>query len=426
MNKESRLEDRVKRFPVSNIFWVYGGVRGDDFSSATRYVRERIIGSGIKVIVDLGEEFANSQFKDECEVFGVKYFHAPIDDDIDNKPKTLDIFLEIFRLLDEGDFYISCNNVFLIDIVLSCYWMFKVADRGFKAPKIIGFRDKNKANQRLSIINNLFDSMNRRLTLACGKEVISNVVFQSRKDIIANQYKKCCSELSIEEKRELIEEVQKRIDLCIGIDFKVREAKELIEKGYPFQIRSVTGTVRISDRIRQSDLFQLNIRYEDIFDMIKTTDIEAEKLKLFNYIVEKYFPSNLPFAPKLMIRNGKIAFSEEASQLLGLTDGDYVKLRADDNCSSFCVCISPIEKGGFLKLQKSDKYFYVVCTDLLKALGLYSTNPSLYELVKEDCPNDKTVFKLNKIITVTDPKKVRIFKNKEELRSVVAMLSAKI
>lgn len=54
------------------------------------------------------------------------------------------------------------------------------------------------------------------------------------------------------------------------------------------------------------------------------------------------------FASKIMIRNGKIVFSEEASQFLRLTEKSYVKLGVDsDSTGAVAGNIIGAILGGF-------------------------------------------------------------------------------
>lgn len=132
-----------------------------------------------------------------------------------------------------------------------------------------------------------------------------------------------------------------------------------------------------------------------------------------------------PHRALIMIRYGKIVFPEETFQSLGLTEKTSIRLGFDDTCSTYFINILANYEGS-LKLKKSGIYHYVVCVDLLKALGLYSPHSTIYELIKESESNGESIFKLIKIAPVKDFNISSVLTNKDELRSVLAMINAKI
>lgn len=131
------------------------------------------------------------------------------------------------------------------------------------------------------------------------------------------------------------------------------------------------------------------------------------------------------FGPKVMTRCGKLVFSEEAIQCLGLTEDTYVKLGIDETFNVY-IKISSKDDYGVFKLKKSGIYYYITCKDLLEVLVLYCRDPSIYELVKVDKASGESFYSLDRIITIKAPKIGEIFHNKDELRSVLALLNAKI
>lgn len=131
------------------------------------------------------------------------------------------------------------------------------------------------------------------------------------------------------------------------------------------------------------------------------------------------------FGPKVMTRYGKLVFSEEAIKCLGLTTDTYVNLGVDDTYNVY-LNISSSDNEGAKKLKVLGVYYYINCSDLLKVLGLYGLDPTIYELVKVDKTNGESFYKLDKIITIKAPKIGAIFQNKDELQSVLAMLNVKI
>lgn len=132
------------------------------------------------------------------------------------------------------------------------------------------------------------------------------------------------------------------------------------------------------------------------------------------------------FGPKIMTRYGKIVLSEEASQFMGITENTCVKLMADDTPSSHYLVITSSEDSGGFKIKTSGIYCYITCVDLLKALGLYSPDPTIYELIKEVRGHGESVFRLAKIAAITDPKIGSTFPYRGELRRVIDMLNFNI
>lgn len=131
------------------------------------------------------------------------------------------------------------------------------------------------------------------------------------------------------------------------------------------------------------------------------------------------------FGPKVMTRYGKLVFSEEAIQCLGLTENTYVKLGIDETFHAY-LNISSEDDYGVFKLKRSGIYYYIACKDLLKVLVMNNPDPTIYELVKVDKTSGESYYRLEKIITIKAPKIGEIFQNKDELRSIVAMLNSKI
>lgn len=128
----------------------------------------------------------------------------------------------------------------------------------------------------------------------------------------------------------------------------------------------------------------------------------------------------------VMTRYGKIVLSEEASQFLGLTENVHVNVITDDTYSKYYIGTSSNDNDAAFIVKTSGIYSYITCEDLLKALRLYSPDPSIYELVKVEELNGEVAYRLDKIITVKDPKIGKYFPSKDELRSVIAMLNAKV
>lgn len=136
------------------------------------------------------------------------------------------------------------------------------------------------------------------------------------------------------------------------------------------------------------------------------------------------FESNV--RPKVVTRYGKIVFSESASLALDLTEDACAKLGTDDGFPNFYLTLSSKDKSESIQVKKSGIYHYIVCVDMLKFFGLYSPQPTIYELVKEFESNGYIVYRLSKLIMPKGAKIIEIIKDIDEARSIMAMINAKI
>lgn len=130
--------------------------------------------------------------------------------------------------------------------------------------------------------------------------------------------------------------------------------------------------------------------------------------------------------PKVMTRYGKIVFSENAALAMGLIEDACVKLGTDDDFSNFYLTLSSKNRSGSIQVKKTGIYHYISCADLLKFFGLYSHLPVIYELVKEFESNGNMVYRLSKLILPKDTPFNEVIKDKNEARSILAMINAKI
>lgn len=127
-----------------------------------------------------------------------------------------------------------------------------------------------------------------------------------------------------------------------------------------------------------------------------------------------------------MTRYGKIVFSENAALTMGLTEDACVELGTDDEFSNFYLTLSSKDRSGSIQVKKSGIYHYISCADLLRFFGLYSPIPAIYELVKEFESNGDMAYRLSKLILPKDTPFNEVIKDKNEVRSILAMINAKI
>lgn len=95
--------------------------------------------------------------------------------------------------------------------------------------------------------------------------------------------------LSIKEKRDIIDNVQVRIDKWIGrSDMSLHEAMCLKDKGYPFIININPRSIPFLSNHLAKKFKQSEIIYSQLYHLINTTEADAEEEKLFRYAIENY------------------------------------------------------------------------------------------------------------------------------------------
>lgn len=101
--------------------------------------------------------------------------------------------------------------------------------------------------------------------------------------------------LTLDDKQDIIDRVQKRIDEWGGRDFKIYEADELKGKGYPFLIWNVKGSIPIRSKVHLSHYLQVRINYDALYDLVDSDeDVKEAEDKLFNDTVDKYLSYFFP------------------------------------------------------------------------------------------------------------------------------------
>ncbi len=101
--------DRILKTDIPDVAPVYGGVRGRTMSSIHQnYAWPIIKAAGIRTVIDLREDGVYSRLNDLCKKYGMEYFYYPIDKKCNNIESMVNLFPELCRLIDEGNFYIAC------------------------------------------------------------------------------------------------------------------------------------------------------------------------------------------------------------------------------------------------------------------------------------------------------------------------------
>lgn len=176
---------------IENIDLIYNGVRGTTLSSR-RNMRywERIVESGVKVVIELRKNDHSDRLCKMCERYNIRYFSFPLDAyEIPDMEIAFNL-QEFFEIIDGGDFYIACAmGLHRTDLALSTYWVFHGADIGLEPPllkghiedgKIVLNRIHNKVFRRL---NSLYSYLsNNKITPIPDKEV-----FNQRKRLLIDK-----------------------------------------------------------------------------------------------------------------------------------------------------------------------------------------------------------------------------------------------
>ncbi len=181
--------ERILMTDIPDVAPVYGGVRGRTMSSIHQgYAWPIIKAAGIRTVIDLREDGVYSRLNDLCKENGMKYFYYPIDKKCKNIESMVNLFPELCRLIDEGNFYIACaQGLHRTDCAVCLYWVFYAADKGIAPPAIRGYRKDQ--GHTTEIIMRVLNSYYKHVTETTGTPPISQEKFNERKNIIDNQSK---------------------------------------------------------------------------------------------------------------------------------------------------------------------------------------------------------------------------------------------
>lgn len=188
--------ERILATNIPDIHPVYGGVRGRTLSSSRQaYAWPTVIEAGIRTIIDLREDGVFSQLSNYCQQSGIRYFYYPVDKRARTIEKMIELFPELCKQIDAGNFYIACaQGLHRTDIALCTYWVFYAADKGIAPPDIRGYlqEDGHDTSRIMRVLNAFY----KQLTKKNGKEPMSMDVFVQRKQII-NELSKAKSKTDV-------------------------------------------------------------------------------------------------------------------------------------------------------------------------------------------------------------------------------------
>ena len=135
---------RLIDLKIGNLYPVFDrGARGETLArrSHTDKTLEAVKEAGIRTVIDLRTADHNDRLAMRCNAVGLVYHHIPVDAAA-RSPEVLYADLSLlFDLLDEGGFYISCQQgLHRTDIALAIYYFFRNDD---EVPIMVGHRTKD-------------------------------------------------------------------------------------------------------------------------------------------------------------------------------------------------------------------------------------------------------------------------------------------
>lgn len=175
---------------IPDIAPVYGGVRGRSMTSKHQG-REwpMLLEAGLKTVIDLRYEDQTKRLGPICDELGLRYFHFPVGKHGQSAHIMVEKFDEFCQVIDEGDFYISCNEgLHRTDVALCIYWVFYGADRGKPQPELRGFLEE--VGRDLLRMNQCLNAFYRRSKEIKGVEPIPYAVLKERKELIKKAWEK--------------------------------------------------------------------------------------------------------------------------------------------------------------------------------------------------------------------------------------------
>lgn len=138
------------------------GIRGRTLSSHPWFL-PRLKEAGIKNIIDLRTHDTSSKYEKMVREAGMDFYHFTMDSKRTDDRVILDNLPKLFKLLDEGSFFIACAmGLHRTDIALSIYYVFHLEVPEEDIPKLKGHRVKGKL--RLDDIARRLNSLYRNLT----------------------------------------------------------------------------------------------------------------------------------------------------------------------------------------------------------------------------------------------------------------------
>lgn len=124
---------KIKELGITNLKQIDDkGFRGESLSAErnNKYL-PKIKNYGIKTIIDLRTSDYTEKYKQKCEKLGFNYYHIPIDSKTISDREIINNLPQLFKQLDNGDFYIACaQGKHRTDIALALNYLFNPKYKG--------------------------------------------------------------------------------------------------------------------------------------------------------------------------------------------------------------------------------------------------------------------------------------------------------
>lgn len=171
---------------IADLAPVYGGYRGRTLSSPRQAEAwPALVAAGIRQVIDLRADYTADVYNRICSHYGVEYYHYPVAEDEESIRSMVVGFNKLCRMLDAGQFYISCAmGLHRTDIALCLYWVFHAADKGAPPPLLKGYVGSTPG--RIGKLMRMLNTMQEKFTEAGNRKGLPEDVFIQRKKILEN------------------------------------------------------------------------------------------------------------------------------------------------------------------------------------------------------------------------------------------------
>lgn len=168
---------------------MYGrGVRGRTLSGrGNRHLLGKIRNAGVRVIIDLRTQDHTDRFDRNVADAGLEYFHIPVDGRNADAQGIISAMPGLFRLLDDGGFYIACAmGLHRTDIALALYYVFHPSVPYGDVPEMRGHRKDGRfrCDDIAARLNSVMRSMTTEALASLGLPPDYEQEFNRRKRML--------------------------------------------------------------------------------------------------------------------------------------------------------------------------------------------------------------------------------------------------
>lgn len=155
--------EKIKGLKIPNLKQIDNkGFRGESLSSnRNAKFLSQIKKNGISQVIDLRTADTTNRYKINCKEHGLTYHHIPIDAQTTSDREILDNLPKLFKLLENGNFYIACaQGKHRTDIALALNYLFN-PKHSKTPPEMIGHvkNGKMRCQDIFTRANSLYKEM---------------------------------------------------------------------------------------------------------------------------------------------------------------------------------------------------------------------------------------------------------------------------